>query len=260
MGNRIIKESICTSENIDALTYFEEAFFYRLIVNCDDYGRMDARAKILKARLFPLKQITEEQIAAALASLQRESLIILYHREGRPYIQLRTWSKHQNIRAKKSKYPEPDGSEILSVGEYEKRQIPTDEFVSEHLNSNEYECPRNPIQSNTNSNPNTNTNPIPQSGDVRRKETDLNFDKFWKEYPRKVGKEAAKRAFAKVKVPVDTLLAALQQQKASEQWKRGYIPNPATWLNQGRWEDEVETKDKPRRPFVPTVFSEVENG
>ena len=80
------------------------------------------------------------------------------------------------------------------------------------------------------------------------------FDKFWAEYPRKVGKEAARRAFAKVKVPVDTLLAAVQQQKASEQWKRGYIPNPATWLNQGRWEDEGETKDKPRRPFVPTVF------
>lgn len=86
------------------------------------------------------------------------------------------------------------------------------------------------------------------------RKSETSFDKFWAEYPRKVGKEAARRAFAKVKVPVDTLLAALQQQKASEQWKRGYIPNPATWLNQGRWEDEVETQDKPRRPFVPTVF------
>lgn len=82
------------------------------------------------------------------------------------------------------------------------------------------------------------------------------FEKFWAEYPRKVGKEAAKRAFAKVKVPVDTLLAALQQQKASEQWKRGYIPNPATWLNQGRWEDEVETQGQQRRPFVATEFAE----
>ena len=42
MPNRIIKESICTSCEIDSLTPEQEVFFYRLIVNCDDYGRMDA--------------------------------------------------------------------------------------------------------------------------------------------------------------------------------------------------------------------------
>ena len=33
MPNRIIKESICTSDNIEALTDFQETFFYRLIKN-----------------------------------------------------------------------------------------------------------------------------------------------------------------------------------------------------------------------------------
>ena len=47
MPNRIIKETICTSDTIERLTPFEETFFYRLIVNCDDYGRMDARPAIL---------------------------------------------------------------------------------------------------------------------------------------------------------------------------------------------------------------------
>lgn len=42
MPNRIIKESICVSESIDSLSWFDEVFFYRLIVNCDDYGRLDA--------------------------------------------------------------------------------------------------------------------------------------------------------------------------------------------------------------------------
>ena len=45
MPNRIIKESICRSEEIDSLSWFEEVLFYRLIVTCDDFGRYDGRAK-----------------------------------------------------------------------------------------------------------------------------------------------------------------------------------------------------------------------
>lgn len=70
------------------------------------------------------------------------------------------------------------------------------------------------------------------------------FDRFWKAYPKKVGKQAALKAFQRVKVPLETLLTAIDRQKRGEQWSRDngrYIPNPATWLNQGRWEDEVIT-------------------
>jgi hypothetical protein len=70
------------------------------------------------------------------------------------------------------------------------------------------------------------------------------FERFWAVYPKKVGKEAARRAFLKVKVPTNTLIAAISAQKRSTQWTRDngrYIPNPATWLNQGRWEDVLET-------------------
>lgn len=68
------------------------------------------------------------------------------------------------------------------------------------------------------------------------------FDRFWLAYPRKVGKADARKAFTKVKVPVETLLSAIERQKRSEQWttENGrFIPNPSTWLNQGRWEDEL---------------------
>ena len=70
------------------------------------------------------------------------------------------------------------------------------------------------------------------------------FEKFWTVYPKKVGKEAARKAFAKVKAPVDTLISAVEAQKTSAQWTKDngqYIPNPATWLNQGRWEDVLDT-------------------
>ena len=70
------------------------------------------------------------------------------------------------------------------------------------------------------------------------------FDRFWSEYPKKVGKKAAERAFntAKKSATVDTMIAAIQKQKQGEQWRKNggqYVPNPATWLNQGRWDDEV---------------------
>ena len=53
MPNRILKESICRSEEIDSLSWFEEVLFYRLIVICDDFGRYDGRAKIIKGSCFP---------------------------------------------------------------------------------------------------------------------------------------------------------------------------------------------------------------
>ena len=41
MGNRIIKESVCVSEQIDELDWFEEVFFYRLLVNADRQDRTE---------------------------------------------------------------------------------------------------------------------------------------------------------------------------------------------------------------------------
>lgn len=76
------------------------------------------------------------------------------------------------------------------------------------------------------------------------------FNAFWEAYPRKVGKAAARKAYAKVPCSVrpETILEAIGGQKMTEQWQKEggrFIPHPATWLNQGRWEDEVpEAKDE----------------
>ena len=112
MPSRFIKESICTSDNLDKLSEFEETFFYRLIVNCDDFGRMDARPAILLTRLFPLRirRISEDQITGALNALQNAELIELYEYNGKPYLQFVTWEEHQQSRATKSKYPDANGN------------------------------------------------------------------------------------------------------------------------------------------------------
>ena len=106
MPNRILKESICRSEEIDSLSWFEEVLFYRLIVICDDFGRYDGRAKIIKGSCFPLKDVTEKDIDRALSKLSAVGLVRVYEAQGRPYLQLVTWADHQRIRNQKSKYPE----------------------------------------------------------------------------------------------------------------------------------------------------------
>lgn len=81
------------------------------------------------------------------------------------------------------------------------------------------------------------------------------FDHFWKAYPRHVGKDPARKAFAKLKPDEalwETMLTALNRQKQSDQWQRDggqYIPYPATWLNQRRWEDETPEEPQQEQPY-----------
>lgn len=108
MPNRILKESIRESDSIDSLTWFQEVLFYRLIVSCDDYGRFDGRISVIKNRLFPLKEdLTLKTVADAIQKLVTAGLVVLYAHDGKPYLYLPTWTAHQNVRAKRSKYPEP---------------------------------------------------------------------------------------------------------------------------------------------------------
>lgn len=83
--------------------------------------------------------------------------------------------------------------------------------------------------------------PIPPAGD---------FEDFWKAYPRKAGKDAARRAFSRAGAEICVLLDALERQKQTEQWRREngrFIPYPATWLNQGRWQDETPAEPSANR-------------
>ena len=142
MPNRILKESICRSDEIDSLTWFEEVLFYRLIVICDDFGRYDGRAKIIKGSCFPLKDITEKDIDKALEKLSAVGLVRVYEAQGRPYLQLVTWAEHQRIRNQKSKYPEftSDCKLLLS-----------NDSSGQHMETSGNKCVRNPIQSESKS-------------------------------------------------------------------------------------------------------------
>lgn len=94
--------------------------------------------------------------------------------------------------------------------------------------------------------------PIVPQGGRRRKETKQvpdhepdRFQKFWDYYPRHESKQAAIRAWDRLSPStelIDTMAKALMKQKQSKSWTDGIgIPYASTWLNNRRWEDEVQT-------------------
>ena len=133
LPNRILKESICYSDDIDRLTAFEETVFYRLIVNADDFGRMDGRIPLLKSMLFRTKKgITEKNIEDAISKLASVGLVQCYIVDDKPFLQFPKWELHQVVRAKKSKFPAPESN-------------------CKQMISNDFKCFRNPIQSESES-------------------------------------------------------------------------------------------------------------
>lgn len=114
MPNRIIKESICTSDTISSLSDFEFRLWVGLLVSADDAGRADARPAIIKGRIFPLRErVTVRDISAALHGLAAKGCVSLYEVGGKPYLWFPTWAEHQRIRDVKPKYPAPEDSDNL---------------------------------------------------------------------------------------------------------------------------------------------------
>jgi len=72
------------------------------------------------------------------------------------------------------------------------------------------------------------------------------FSEFWEAYPRKVGKRAAERAWRRIKWSKELqqqILNSVAEHTYSPDWTREngrFIPHPTTFLNQGRWDDELE--------------------
>lgn len=152
MPNRIIKESICRSESIDSLSWFQEVLFYRLMVACDDYGRFDGRIPIIKGTCFPLKDLRNEDIMKALQSLSDAGMVEMYEVQGKPYLHLTAWEHHQQTRAAKSKYPAPENKNNNMIsndinGKQIQSNVPVIEFDIRNRNRNRETPPISPISS-----------------------------------------------------------------------------------------------------------------
>ena len=231
MPNRIIKESICTSENIAALSMGAEVLFYHLIVKADDYGVYFGNEQIIRSTCYPLKtdEIKLKQVESWLNELVSAGLVNAYIAEdGKKYIQFAKWSKHQQIRAKRSKYPVMDGS-------------------CNQLISDDCKCPRNPIQSNP--------NPIQSESAQSADEIESCFLALWDLYPKKAGKSSVSKK-AKIelhKAGFDVVSSAIENYKAEIQRENRdmkYVKNGSTFFN-GAWKDYLESSELSEEPQKP---------
>lgn len=226
MPNRIVKESIWSSENLAKASLLAQGFFLRLLPLPDDHGCFDARTAILRARLFPLNysDVTEKQIEKWIQELIAVDCIRVWLDSGIRYGYVPTWSKHQQVRSL----------------HHRKTPVPPEELVTKtHTeNKDDSNCKQVIAAESLNPNPNPIQTCVRQGG----------FDRFWEAYPKKVGKQAAHKAWSKLAPSVEleeTILSAIGRQKRHSQWlnENGrYIPHAATWLNGSRWEDELKTQ------------------
>ena len=92
-------------------------------------------------------------------------------------------------------------------------------------------------------------------GKAKSSSADALFDEFWGVYPRKVGKQAARKVWLKLAVEdMRQAVHSIQKQIKAQHFRgndgRDFIPNPATWLTQGRWEDDLtpaQTRASPKK-------------
>ena len=115
MPNRVIKETIRTSDSLNNLSDFQFRLWIGLLVSADDAGRGDARPAIIKGAVFPLRErVTVKDVDAALHGLAANGCVSLYKVGGKPYYWFPTWAAHQRIDRAKPKFPPPeDADEVL---------------------------------------------------------------------------------------------------------------------------------------------------
>lgn len=109
MPNRMLSGEVARSESLSRVSMEAELTFLHLVSVADDYGRFDGRPTVLLASLFPtrIEQVSHEALARWLSELEGEGLIRWYEVDGRRYLELPGWPKHQRLRSSKPKYPEP---------------------------------------------------------------------------------------------------------------------------------------------------------
>ena len=246
---RSIKPGFFDNEILGDLPPLTRLLFIGLWTIADREGRLEDKPRRIKKILLGYDDVDADGVDKMLQSLHDTGFIFRYTVDGNKYIQVVNFLKHQNphVREKPSEIPPPP------------------DFITEH-HENPIHAPdlhsadtvqAGPITVNlspSTGNLSPTTDNPPDDGDddgepdkrPKKSLLEQRFDEFWAAYPKKVGKKAAWNAWKKVKPDTelfDKIMTAIGRAKATWQWQREngrYIPNPKTWLNEGRWDDEYE--------------------
>ncbi len=229
MRIRTIKPEFWTSEDVASLPWEYRLLFVGLWSYVDDSGVGRDVDRLIASSLFPLEEDPRDTLATVSRGLQwlsGQGLITRYTVDGRPFLHIATWDKHQRIdKPNKTRY-EPPTCENAII---------RDTLATVSRDSRDTPAPGTGEQGNRGTGEEETCSPAPRSS-----ATPPGFDAFWDEYPRRVGKQAAIKAWAKAvknTSPVAILGGALRLAQDPNREDQ-FTPHPATWLNEGRWEDD----------------------
>ena len=108
---RMIHQSIWTSTSFLELDTTEKLLFIGLITSSDDYGKVDGNVKAIKAKIFPLEDVTFVEIDVMLNKIaDTNGMILRYQVDKRDYIYLCKWETYQKVsHPTESIIPDPTG-------------------------------------------------------------------------------------------------------------------------------------------------------
>jgi len=250
---RNIKPSFFQNDYLVELPFETRLLFIGLWTLADREGRLENRPKKIKMELFPADNI---DISKSVKELCDNGFLTVYQSNGANVIQIINFKKHQSPHGTEKDSLLPDSNNLYTVNE-RRNGLATGKFTLEQVIDNAI------VSSHTVKEPLSNVilpsdnalNPEcgilnPECGILNVESTkpvsDANcerkkwFDCFWLQYPAKTNKQAAVKAWLKLKIDeslYQQIMVAVAKQKNWQQWQEGYIPHGSTWLNGKRWED-----------------------
>ncbi len=108
-SSRLITSSIWDDDWFGQLSFFEQTLWIGLFSRCaDDQGRLLDNAVLIRAAVFPYKDVAIADLEAALAKFASAGRLYRYQADGKGLIQLRRWWQHQQQQwAQHSRWPAP---------------------------------------------------------------------------------------------------------------------------------------------------------
>lgn len=235
---RNIKPALFKNEILGVADPLATLLFEGLWLLADREGRLEDRVLRIKAELFPYRE--NVNVDALLNWLASEGFIHRYVVDGKRYIEVDCFVKHQNPHKNEPPSEIPSKSEGCTTSDF----IGT---TSEKIGS----APADSLSLDSGF---LTPDSLNASTPAASTAPDL-FATFWKLYPNKKGKAAAEKAWAKLRVTgamSDLMMTALSKQVVTPDWTKEngrFVPHPATWLNGKRWEDEIAEASSNVHPF-----------
>ena len=246
----------------------------------DDTGRGTANPKELGGFAFPNdEKIETADIRRMLGEIRRAFGVTFYMVGGRPYYAIPSWDNHQKIDKRSgARHPAPEEGEEWDPDPTQPPDLGRRGFSEEPAESSAEPAestpnPRRNLGAGTGEQGNRGTEEVTTSlsADAPRQTAPDPFDEFWAAYPRKVDKQAARKAWRAVlrkKVDPHQLVAAARSYAAQRAGQDPqFTKHAATWLNKGAYENEPEPSPPQlqlvsggyqpyRNPTDPSVWDE----